>query len=462
MNPELYDSIIRVFKETGSVLETAHRLDTYPIKVRRVLITEELWSSKRSREIDKLLKEGKRVTEIAKMLGKDEKSVQAYMRYTGREYGNPEKSSGAINVANYRNRNSKITEKQHKNIIGSGYNPDAKPMTHKKKSIMKLHLELEIDEQCLPILKKYGKAGRGISRDILVPSDMTLQALHYMIQKAFGLIEWSPHNFELDFNEFFKLINNSASRWSSFCGLYFRFPIGGDCYPENEEYKGDISYKNWLKKQYTGPYRYCRTEEHFSESRKLIDQCIKDNPFFEDIVFDVENEKCLISGTGEECPDLIMADSTEGFSWQHINELLERLSVGEVLYPNGSSRDEAAIEKLMGLKWSSTENDPEVVPITDSIYYRYWTKWIIRITCTGQYNIRTGVPGFEDKMGRLLKAPLCICYDGLPVVDEVNDIGYCRFLEELHSTENWKRENAKEWAREMGWTGYMVKPENLV
>ena len=37
---ELYQQIINIYKETGSVKKTAEELGTYPIKVRRVLITE--------------------------------------------------------------------------------------------------------------------------------------------------------------------------------------------------------------------------------------------------------------------------------------------------------------------------------------------------------------------------------------------------------------------------------------
>lgn len=44
-NAELYDRIIASYKENGSVKKTAEELGTSVIKVRRVLITEGLWSS---------------------------------------------------------------------------------------------------------------------------------------------------------------------------------------------------------------------------------------------------------------------------------------------------------------------------------------------------------------------------------------------------------------------------------
>ena len=62
---ELYQQIINIYKETGSVKKTAEELGTYPIKVRRVLITEGLWHSKTSEQVADLLAKGKSVAEIA-------------------------------------------------------------------------------------------------------------------------------------------------------------------------------------------------------------------------------------------------------------------------------------------------------------------------------------------------------------------------------------------------------------
>ena len=53
---ELYQNIIDTYIQINSVKETAKLLDTYPIKVRRVLITEGLWSSRTSEEIGALWK----------------------------------------------------------------------------------------------------------------------------------------------------------------------------------------------------------------------------------------------------------------------------------------------------------------------------------------------------------------------------------------------------------------------
>ena len=61
---ELYQQIINIYKETGSVKKTAEELGTYPIKVRRVLITEGLWHSKTSEQVADLLAKGKSVRQL--------------------------------------------------------------------------------------------------------------------------------------------------------------------------------------------------------------------------------------------------------------------------------------------------------------------------------------------------------------------------------------------------------------
>ena len=153
-----------------------------------------------SRAIAKLLEEGKKVSEIAEELDMTDKNVQAYMPYSRGEYGKPDKTNAAINIANYRKRNSNIAAKTQEKKDSSCIDSAALLTKYSKKRIMKLHLELELDEQCLPTLRKYGKVKNGISRDILAPSDMTLLALHYVIQRAFGWQEWHLHTFEIDNN----------------------------------------------------------------------------------------------------------------------------------------------------------------------------------------------------------------------------------------------------------------------
>lgn len=71
----------------ASILKTAAALNLSTVKVRRVLITEGLWSSKSSVEIGAYKAAGMSTVEIAEKLHMTEKNVQAYMPYEGGVYG---------------------------------------------------------------------------------------------------------------------------------------------------------------------------------------------------------------------------------------------------------------------------------------------------------------------------------------------------------------------------------------
>ena len=55
---KLYDDIVDTFLDLQSVKDTAEVLGTYPIKVRRVLITEGLWESSTSRSVCSYMNRG--------------------------------------------------------------------------------------------------------------------------------------------------------------------------------------------------------------------------------------------------------------------------------------------------------------------------------------------------------------------------------------------------------------------
>lgn len=125
--------------------------------------------------------------------------------------------------------------------------------------VLRLHLELYSDfpdEDEIDILRRYGKLehGNNISRDIIVPADIPLYALHYMIQKAFGWENSHLHQFELPEDRFKAITQDNASTWSRLVGILFRSPImeEGDEFWADDYEKG--SFKNWLRKKYTGPY----------------------------------------------------------------------------------------------------------------------------------------------------------------------------------------------------------------
>ena len=129
--------------------------------------------------------------------------------------------------------------------------------------VLRLHMELYseysdnvVNDDDAEVFRKYGKVehGRSISRDVIVPRDIPLYALHYVIQRAFGWENSHLRQFELPEERFEALTNNNASMWSYLVGVLFRSPLMN----EDDEFWADDynggSFKNWLRKKYTGPY----------------------------------------------------------------------------------------------------------------------------------------------------------------------------------------------------------------
>ena len=88
---------------------------------------------------------------------------------------------------------------------------------------------------------------------------------------------------------------------------------------------------------------------------------------------------------------------------------------------------------------------------------------------SGDELIITEVDRLEDNLADLIKKvdykekPECISADGLNLMDDVGGIhGYVRFLETIHGFDLDERDDMREWARGMGWTGRMRKPERIL
>ena len=77
----IYNQIVKAYDECPSVQAISLVLGVSKMTVQRVLITEGLWESKRSREIVDLAKQGKTAEQIATELYLSLKCVQNYMPY---------------------------------------------------------------------------------------------------------------------------------------------------------------------------------------------------------------------------------------------------------------------------------------------------------------------------------------------------------------------------------------------
>ncbi|MCD8119480.1 MAG: plasmid pRiA4b ORF-3 family protein [Lachnospiraceae bacterium] len=138
---------------------------------------------------------------------------------------------------------------------------------------------------------KTAKAEKGISRDILVPGNMTLRALHFAIQRVFGLMDQHHHNFALTEEDFASVTAGRLGGYLDLCGILFRFP---DIWPgdaiRTEEYDARKSYKAWERKKYCAPFQadsigdtwFANVREREKFVREHPD--LKDDDFLDDLM----------------------------------------------------------------------------------------------------------------------------------------------------------------------------------
>lgn len=512
----LYQEIIQLYQETSSVKETAKKLGTYPIKVRRVLITEGLWRSNTSDQIGFLYSSGLSVSEIAKQLFISEKNVQSYLPYSRGQYGGDNRSDEAVRSEVYRERMQVAESSQviRKNENTSQYmNPDKDMENNRmdKLDILKertrqlaeerpipyairLHLELDMEDKALGsnevgILVQYGKMMNNISRDIIVPGDITLHALHYVINRAFGWQNSHLHSFhpcEDDYNKMIK--SGKFSDWAKLAGMYFRFPCEDyeDIYWD-DDYKAGISVKNWMRKKYTGPYYYGGTREYFYMCQKDVKELYEWQPTLEvrkSFGEWMDECKALAEKTGDKeakadmikriapITEVTITELADSITFEGgFDELIERLPIYDILLMPGMIQnfDSWDFSNRLILKNSEKEEiclAPVTSPILNAIRYRYdyGDDWNVKITATACYETKEKYKASGNPIEPMEEhRPVCVDVDALPVCDDVGGIyGYCNMLEVLHGEDLEEKESMKEWARGMGWTGRKTNPPNIL
>lgn len=312
--------------------------------------------------------------------------------------------------------------------------------------VIRLHLEI-IDEyqseEDLKILHSFGgvKYGNSISRDIIVPFDLPLYALHFVIQRAFGWQNSHLHMFCIPEDREKAMTDDNAAMWSKMVGVIFRSPL----MDENEEFWADDynggSFKNWLRKKYTGPYlSQCHGEGLIAcqEDMKRVD---KEAEYVlvwkraynyetgqydgEEMVFDVyrafDKEGNRVEGRYDFNPEVpgreeivffkdLPAQALRRLFDIYPFEIIERLAIGAVLLPGGrkllkdcetekcdeameemcESADELyqSLERQISMiikdRMDSPIHQAEPYPFTDRLIYRYdfGDNWKIEITAS--------------------------------------------------------------------------------
>lgn len=379
--------------------------------------------------------------------------------------------------------------------------PKAQRPVKQKKKVCKLHMELDLQGADFEVLQAYGKVEKGITRDILLPADMPLFALHYVIQRAFGWENTHLHHFALPEKVFRQLTENRLDKWKGYCGIYFRYP---DDYSEEQELLEDEEMYNinaYFKRAYKGPYFYYGIGEHMMESKYALDTMLEEAssiPLIKDILsFAVRGKH-----NGNDPIKSILDASCDMFDkildFGQTNELLERLRVDEVFYSGRSAeipdalvseteaRYQANIGRLTALRETYLEEmdidyclkmnalNGIVPPMTKTVIYRYdyGDSWEVKIKCVDFLELDPDKPA-KDASDELLHTvinehrPICIEADGLPVLDDVGGIGgYTDMLVTMNEKKGGKytdeAREIKEWAREMGWTGRKHNPKTIL
>ena len=210
-----------------------------------------------------------------------------------------------------------------------------------------LRLRMELDAEEEKTLKKYGKVKKELSRDLAVPSDITLHALHFAIQQAFGWRNSHLHRFTLDqpftSDRTAKLTGDRLEQYGALCGRYFRAPYSIDDEKTaqdiywDDDYKDDLDPKAWMRSKYTGPYFYGGSLEHYLIAHSWYKECEKKNPnvrvpqsFQEYLANKGKPTEPAIKPLG----DLTIDEAHRLFEGS-IGELLERLRLDEVLATDG-------------------------------------------------------------------------------------------------------------------------------
>ena len=327
---DLMKSIRQYYEDNGRSLNAAAlHFQLNRSKVRKMLITLGVMKSRMTEEARRLREEGHSIREIADELGCSISTVSTYLPYDKVMYKGKVRSLNAIRMEHYHKRvknalaaaNKKSTEqngaekmaekREDSGILKEEFDPGVLKRS-KCQHVVRLHLELvatdrtddenddcantkknkdekndgsesgrkektgEIDEiesredETVEELHRYGgvQYGDHISRDILVPGDLQLWALHYVIQRAFGWQNSHLHRFYLPEKRFQALTGGKVGGWANLVGLIFRSPL----MDENARFWADDydhgSIKTWLRKKYTGPYYSLCQDESFWYTRR--------------------------------------------------------------------------------------------------------------------------------------------------------------------------------------------------
>ena len=391
-----------------------------------------------------------------------------------------------------------------------------KELPYEPCEMMRLHLELvsDFDDEEKEIMHRYGEMeGNTISRDVLISEDLPLYALHYVIQRAFGWQNSHLHRFYLS-RERVEKLTESTEQWMHQVGVIYRSPF----MDENAEFWADDyeggSFKNWLRKKYTGPcVSQCR-EEGLIESRESLKWFDIEKEYYVEYGYYGNKEKEAVplrcspvldwDGKKNDPPEAdeyvhkfrVEVTKARDLPMSVLNrifdrgafDILERLTVAEVLAARNMhcSDDfqrgeyvctyqdmlndglDEVIDEILESGTDAPMSQPYVYPFTDELFYQYdfGDNWQIRIT--GSRNCSDLVEGGKitqdmlDKSNvkaRVTYRPVLLARDGEMLVDNVGGAsGMAEFIRSINTLQRGERNDndmtaaqLKAWAKSLGW-----------
>lgn len=378
------------------------------------------------------------------------------------------------------------------------------------------------------------KAEKGISREVLVPGNMNLHAMHYMIQRLFGWLNGHLHNFSLSDEDFNAITSGRVGGWKKLCGSLLHFPTNENSdFFWDDDYKTGQSVRTWYKKKYTGPYAQKAVCETYYNTMRELKIFQEKNPGFaskmplwemqSQLVFEeplnflnerLTLDELLVNGSPrtemekrreyrnwlaaleqkkKETEALIegidekkraeLDDALENLvRWRdnkaYVEQMIYMGRTDELFEQTGTtaqdwlkeaeyfiSRSEKKCKKLF------TDCNPKLDPLFDTLYYEYdyGDGWFVKISVVEKYETKKEAAQACEELAELIdqvkldQAPRCIAADGINVLDDVGGIGgFHDMLSILNGDDQEEIASTKSWARGLGWTGRLTKPDRML
>ncbi len=462
----LYDRIVNTYRTSGSVEETAGECHVSECEVHRILVTENIICTDFSLAVKALYDLGYTPGEISRKLNRTKDAVEMNLPYKNPTYGSHKKADEGAG--------KDLVLKLHLELVGDFY-AGADP-------------NLDMQKKDREDLFTLARAQDGISRDILVPGDMDLHALHYAIQKLFGWQNSHLHHFALPQKTFDDLTEGKLLTYLNWCGTLFCFPnedVDDVCW--DDDYEDGMSFGGWLRNKYRRPYRCGSVGESYLGNEWEIEEFFQAFPqikpedtlqsLSEKIVFDQDFNTVIERLTAGEffLPDALRETNLRKWKEQmevRIDDLAVTLDLAEAdrdtlrddmgelrAWRGDPSPDKKEVQhwenrcKKILADWNVTLD-----PFFPELYYLYdyGDGWSIRITVTERQQNRLA---YEAMNGN----PVCVKADGLNLMDDCGGVdGYLDMLRTMNGRDPEEAAQTTEWARSSGWTGRMNAPERML